>query len=275
MLITEQSFQNDVTYFRTIILNKIISIMNKLANKVALITGGSSGIGLATAKVFVEEGAEVIITGRNQDSLDKAVGELEHRVTGMISDTAQLADIEKLAAQLQSQGKPIDVLFLNAGIAKLVPIEQTDEAFYDETFNINVKGLYFTIKHLLPLMSEGTSIVINASINAYIGMPNSSVYAASKAAVISLARTLSGELVGKGIRVNAISPGPINTPIFGKMGMSPEQLEATATSIQQQVPMGRFGRPEEIAKAALFLASDDSSFVIGAELVADGGMSTL
>ena len=249
--------------------------MNKLANKVALITGGSSGIGLATAKVFVEEGAEVIITGRNQGSLDKAVGELEHRVTGMISDTAQLADIEKLAAQLQSQGKPIDVLFLNAGIAQLASIEQTSEALYDETFNINVKGLYFTIKHLLPLMGEGTSIVINASINAYIGMPNSSVYAASKAAVISLARTLSGELVGKGIRVNAISPGPINTPIFGKMGMSPEQLEATATSIQQQVPMGRFGRPEEIAKAALFLASDDSSFMIGAELVADGGMSTL
>ena len=249
--------------------------MKKLANKVALITGGSSGIGLATAKVFAEEGAEVIITGRNQESLDKAVGELEHRVTGMVSDTAQLADIEKLAAELRSQGKQIDVLFLNAGIAKLAPIEQTDEALYDETFNINVKGLYFTIKHLLPLMGEGTSIVINASINAYIGMPNSSVYAASKAAVISMARTLSGELVGRGIRVNAISPGPINTPIFGKMGMSPEQLEATATSIQQQVPMGRFGHPEEIAKAALFLASDDSSFVIGAELVADGGMSTL
>ena len=249
--------------------------MKKLANKVALITGGSSGIGLATAKVFAEEGAEVIITGRNQESLDKAVGELEHRVIGIISDTAQLADIEKLAAELRSQGKQVDVLFLNAGIAKLAPIEQTDEAFYDETFNINVKGLYFTIKHLLPLMGEGTSIVINASINAYIGMPNSSVYAASKAAVISLARTLSGELVSRGIRVNAISPGPINTPIFGKMGMSPEQLEATATGIQQQVPMGRFGHPEEIAKAALFLASDDSSFVIGAELVADGGMSTL
>ncbi len=249
--------------------------MKKLLNKVALITGGSSGIGLATAKVFAEEGAEVIITGRNQESLDKAVGELDHQVTGMISDTAQLADIEKLAAQLQSQGKRIDVLFLNAGIAQLAPIEQTSEALYDETFNINVKGLYFTIKHLLPLMGEGTSIVINASINAYIGMPNSSVYAASKAAVISMARTLSGELVGRGIRVNAISPGPINTPIFGKMGMSPEQLEATATSIQQQVPMGRFGRPEEIAKAALFLASDDSSFMIGAELVADGGMSTL
>ncbi len=167
------------------------------------------------------------------------------------------------------------MLFLNAGIAKLAPIEQTDEAMYDETFNINVKGLYFTVKHLLPLMGEGTSIIINASINANIGMPNSSVYAASKAAVISLARTLSGELVNRGIRVNALSPGPINTPIFSKMGMSPEQLEATATSIQQQVPMGRFGRPEEIAKAALFLASDDSSFVIGAELVADGGMSTL
>ncbi|MGB3848683.1 MAG: SDR family oxidoreductase [Tunicatimonas sp.] len=249
--------------------------MKKLENKVALITGGSSGIGLATAKVFAEEGAEVIITGRGQESLDKAVGELDHQVTGIVSDTAQLADIEKLAAQLQSQGKQIDVLFLNAGIAQLAPIEQTSEALYDETFNINVKGLYFTVKHLLPLMGEGTSIVINASINAYIGMPNSSVYAASKAAVISMARTLSGELVGRGIRVNALSPGPINTPIFGKMGMSPEQLEATASSIQQQVPMGRFGRPEEIAKAALFLASDDSSFVIGAELVADGGMSTL
>ncbi|MGB3780952.1 MAG: SDR family NAD(P)-dependent oxidoreductase, partial [Tunicatimonas sp.] len=211
--------------------------MKKLANKVALITGGSSGIGLATAKVFAEEGAEVIITGRNQESLDKAVGELDHQVTGMISDTAQLADIEKLAAQLQSQGKQIDVLFLNAGIAKLAPIEQTDEALYDETFNINVKGLYFTVKHLLPLMGEGTSVIINASINAYIGMPNSSVYAASKAAVISLARTLSGELVDRGIRVNALSPGPINTPIFSKMGMTEEQLQQTATSIQQQVPM--------------------------------------
>lgn len=249
--------------------------MNKLANKVALITGGSSGIGLATAKAFAEEGAEVIITGRNQKSLDKAIGELGHQVTGIVSDTAQLADIENLAAKLQSQGKRIDVLFLNAGIAKLVPIEQTDEALYDETFNINVKGLYFTVKHLLPLMGEGTSIIINASINANIGMPNSSVYAASKAAVISLARTLSGELVSRGIRVNALSPGPINTPIFSKMGMSEEQLQQTAASIQQQVPMGRFGRPEEIAKAALFLASDDSSFVIGAELVADGGMSTL
>ncbi len=249
--------------------------MKKLVNKVALITGGSSGIGLATAKVFAEEGAEVIITGRNQESLDKAIGELDHQVIGIISDTAQLADIEKLAAELQSQGKHIDVLFLNAGVAKLAPIEQTDEALYDETFNINVKGLYFTIKHLLRLMGEGTSIIINASINANIGMPNSSVYAASKAAVISMARTLSGELVGRGIRVNAVSPGPINTPIFGKMGMSEEQLQQTATSIQQQVPMGRFGRPEEIAKAALFLASDDSSFIIGAELVADGGMSTL
>ena len=249
--------------------------MGKLENKVAVITGGNSGIGFTTAQTFAEEGAEVIITGRNQESLDQAVAELGGRVTAIKSDVAQLPDIEKLAAELKSRGKHVDVLFLNAGIAKLAPIEQTDETLYDETFDINVKGLYFTIKHLLPLMGEGTSIVINASINAYIGMPNSSVYAASKAAVISLARTLSGELVDRGIRVNAISPGPINTPIFGKMGMSAEQLEATATGIQQQIPMGRFGRPEEIAKAALFLASEDSSFVIGAELVADGGMSTL
>ena len=245
--------------------------MGKLENKVAVVTGGNSGIGFTTAQTFAEEGAEVVITGRNQESLDKAVAELGGRVTAIKSDASQLGDIKKLASELTSRGKKVDVLFLNAGIAKLAPISQTDEAFYDETFDINVKGLYFTIKHLLPLMGEGTSIVINA----YIGMPNSSVYAASKAAVISMARTLSGELVGKGIRINALSPGPINTPIFGKMGMSAEQLEATAAGIQQQVPMGRFGTPKEIAQAALFLASDDSSFVIGAELVADGGMSTL
>lgn len=249
--------------------------MSKLANKVAVVTGGNSGIGFTTARTFLAEGAEVIITGRNPEALDKAVAELGEGASAIVSDASKTSDIEKLAMELQSQGKRVDVLFLNAGIAKLAPIEQTDEALYDETFNINVKGLYFTVKHLLPLMGEGTSIVINASINAYIGMPNSSVYAASKAAVISMARTLSGELVGRGIRVNALSPGPINTPIFGKMGMSAEQLEATAAGIQQQVPMGRFGTPEEIAKAALFLASEDSSFVIGAELVADGGMSTL
>lgn len=249
--------------------------MSKLANKVAIVTGGNSGIGFTTARTFLAEGAEVIITGRNPEALDKAVAELGEGASAIVSDASKLSDIEKLVSELQSQGKRVDVLFLNAGIAKLAPIEQTDEALYDETFDINVKGLYFTVKHLLPLMGEGTSIVINASINAYIGMPNSSVYAASKAAVISMARTLSGELVGRGIRVNALSPGPINTPIFGKMGMSAEQLEATAAGIQQQVPMGRFGTPEEIAKAALFLASEDSSFVIGAELVADGGMSTL
>ena len=249
--------------------------MSKLANKVAVVTGGNSGIGFTTARTFLEEGAKVIITGRNPESLQKAVAELGDGVSSIVADAAKLPDIEKLASELQSQGKKVDVLFLNAGIAKFAPIEQTNEALYDETFDINVKGLYFTIKHLLPLMGEGTSIVINASINAYIGMPNSSVYAASKAAVISMARTLSGELVGRGIRVNAVSPGPINTPIFGKMGLPEDQLQEMATGIQQQVPMGRFGTPEEIAKAALFLASEDSSFVIGAELVADGGMSTL
>ena len=249
--------------------------MSKLASKVAIITGGNSGIGFTTAKTFAEEGAEVIITGRNQESLDKAVAELGGKVTAIKSDAAQIADIERLASELKSQGKRVDVLFLNAGVAKFAPLEQIDEALYDETFNINVKGLFFTVKHLLPLMGEGTSIIINASINAYIGTPTSSIYAASKAAVISLARTLSGELVERGIRVNAISPGPVNTPIFGKMGMPDEQMQEMAEGIRQQIPMKRFGRPEEIAQAALFLASDDSSFVIGAELIADGGMSTL
>jgi NAD(P)-dependent dehydrogenase (short-subunit alcohol dehydrogenase family) len=249
--------------------------MKRLENKVTLITGGSSGIGFTTAQTFAQEGAEVIITGRNQEALNKTVAELGSQVTAIQSDTGKLDDIKRLADELQSKGKRVDVLFLNAGVAKFAPLEQVDEAFYDEMFDINVKGLYFTVKHLLPLMGEGTSIIINASINAYLGMPASSIYAATKAAVISMARTLSGELVERGIRVNAISPGPIETPIFGKMGMSEEQQQEMAAGIQQQVPMGRFGRPEEIAKAALFLASDDSSFVIGAELVADGGMSTL
>ncbi len=249
--------------------------MTKLSGKVAVITGGNSGIGLATAKEFIQQGAKVIITGRDQEKVDQALAELGVGASGIVSDTADLGAIDQLAAKLASDYGKIDVLFLNAGVAWLAPIEAVDEAFFDRTFNTNVKGLYFTVQKLLPLFTSGGSIILNTSINANIGMPNTTVYAASKAAVVSLARTLSGELVGRGIRVNAISPGPINTPIFSKMGMSDDQIQAVAQQIQSQIPMNRFGKPEEIAKTAAFFASDDSSFIIGAELVADGGMSTL
>jgi NAD(P)-dependent dehydrogenase (short-subunit alcohol dehydrogenase family) len=191
------------------------------------------------------------------------------------ADVAKLADIDKLFAAVRAKFGRIDVLFVNAGIGKFVPFEAVTEELYDTVLDINLKGAYFTIQKALPLLADGASIVLNASINAHIGMANSSVYAASKAALISLARTLSAELVGRNIRVNVISPGPVTTPIFGRMGLAPEALEQTLQSVASQVPMKRFGRPEEIAKAALFLASSDSSFLLGSEIVADGGMSQL
>jgi NAD(P)-dependent dehydrogenase (short-subunit alcohol dehydrogenase family) len=249
--------------------------MGKLEGKMALITGGNSGIGLATAKEFKEQGARVIITGRDQQTLDDAKRELDDGVLAIRSDTSSLAEIDKLFSAVKDKFGHIDVLFINAGIAKFVPFADVTEEFFDATMDINFKGAYFTIQKALPLLNDNASIVLNASINAYIGMPNSSVYAASKAALITLARTLSAELVGRGIRVNVVSPGPVTTPIFGRLGLPPEALDEIANNIQAQVPMKRFGRPEEIAKAALFLASDDSSFLLGTEIVADGGMSQL
>jgi NAD(P)-dependent dehydrogenase (short-subunit alcohol dehydrogenase family) len=249
--------------------------MNRLENKTAVITGGNSGIGLATAKAFIAEGARVLITGRNGDSVQKALAELGSQATGIVSDTANMKDIATLRAQVAAVFPAVDILFLNAGVAKLGPIESVDEAAFDEQFNINVKGSYFTIQQLLPLMREGTSVVLNTSINAHIGMANASVYSASKAAQLTLIRTLSAELLDRKIRVNAISPGPVATPLYDKLGMPEEQKEATANSIQSLVPLGRFGRPEEIARIAVFFASDDSSYLLGAELIADGGMSTL
>lgn len=250
--------------------------MGKLENKVAVITGGNSGIGLATAQEFLKEGAKVIITGRNEKSIQEAVASLGEGASGVIADVSKLEDLRELPQKISEKADKIDILFVNAGIAKFAPIGQVDEAFFDDQFDVNVKGAYFTIQHLLPLFNEkGGSIILNASISANIGMPNSSVYAATKAALISLGRTLSAELIERGIRVNTISPGPITTPIYGKLGLPEEQLNEMAGSMQNQVPMKRFGNPEEIAKVATFFASDDSSFVLGVELVADGGMSTL
>ncbi len=249
--------------------------MNRLENKVAVITGGNSGIGFATAKLFIAEGAKVIITGRRQDAVDKAVEELGDQAAGIVSDTGSMQDINKLRAQVAAIHPSIDILFLNAGVAKFIAIETADEAIFDEQFNINVKGSYFTIQQLLPLMKDGSSIVLNTSINAHIGMPNAAIYAASKAAQLTLIRNLSAELLGRKIRVNAVSPGPVSTPLYDKFGMSEEQRSATASNILSQIPIGRFGTTDEIAKIVLFFASDDSSYLLGAELIADGGMATL
>ena len=249
--------------------------MGKLEGKVAVITGGNSGIGLATAKVFKEQGARVVITGRDQQTLDEARRAIGGDVLAVRSETSSLTEIDKLFVQVKERFGKIDVLFVNAGVGKFAPVEAVTEEFFDSIMDINFKGAYFTIQKSLPLLNPNASIVLNASIVANMGLANSSVYAASKAALITLARTLSAELVGRGIRVNVVSPGPVETPILGRMGMPPEVLAETTKSLEAQVPMKRFGRAEEIAKTVLFLASEDSSFLLGTEIVADGGMSQL
>jgi NAD(P)-dependent dehydrogenase (short-subunit alcohol dehydrogenase family) len=249
--------------------------MKRLQHKTALITGGNSGIGFATAKEFIEQGAKVIITGRKQAALDEAKRQLGDEVATILSDTEKMEDIGHLADQVKQLTGSIDIVFINAGIGKFSPIESVTEAHFDEQFNINVKGAFFTIQQLLPLMNDGGSIILNTSINAHIGMPGASVYSATKAAVITFARTLSAELLSRKIRVNAISPGPVKTAILGKTGLTTEQVDGFKSELATKVPLGRMGDPEEIAKIATFFASDDSTFVLGAELIADGGMATL
>jgi NAD(P)-dependent dehydrogenase (short-subunit alcohol dehydrogenase family) len=249
--------------------------MEKLANKTALITGGNSGIGFATAKDFIEQGAQVIITGRNQKALDEAKNELGDSVHTILSDTGKIEEVYQLLPKVKNIFPALDILFINAGIGKFAALEEVTEAQYDEQFNINVKGAYFTIQQLLPIINDGGSIILNTSINAHIGMAHASVYSATKAALITLARTLSAELLHRRIRVNAISPGPVTTPILGKVGLPADQLDGLRSDIKSKVPLGRFGNPEEIARIATFFASEDSSFVLGAELIADGGMATL
>lgn len=250
--------------------------MRKLENQVAVITGGSTGIGLATAKTFLAQGAKVVITGRTQETLDAAVAEInDQNLTAIQSDTSKLDQIDSLVASIKDQFGTIDVLFANAGIAWFAPIEMSDEAFFDAHFNTNVKGLFFTIQKLLPITKEGGRIVLNASAVIHKGFENSAVYSATKGAVRSFARTLSSELAPRKIRVNVVSPGPIETPIYNKMGMSEEQMQGMAESMTAMVPMNRFGASEEVAKVALFLASEDSSFVIGEEILVDGGIATI
>lgn len=251
--------------------------MKRLQNKTALITGGNSGIGLATAKDFINEGATVIITARSQQAVDAAVQELGPKARGIALDVSDMKQLGGLTEKLRSITDVLDVVFINAGIAKFFPIESAQEQQFDEQFNVNVKGAYFSIQQALPLMGQGGSIVLNTSINAHLGMPNASVYSATKAAFLSLVRTLSAELLPRGIRVNAVSPGPVATPLHtaGKMGITDEQIKGMGESILSAIPLGRFGRPEEVARTVTFFASDDSSFILGAELIVDGGMATL
>lgn len=249
--------------------------MNRLKAKKALITGGTTGIGLETARRFLAEGARIAITGKNASTLANAAKELGPDALVIESDASDAAAQKNLAKQLGDEFGRIDILFANAGIVDMRPIEQIEPEAFDHSFAINVKGPYFLIQALLPIFSNPASIVLNTSVNAHIGMPNTSVYAATKAALQSLARTLSGELIARGIRVNAVSPGPISTPLYGKLGFSQDQLSAVAESIRKQVPAGRFGEASEIANAVVFLASDESAFTVGAELMIDGGMGTL
>jgi len=245
----------------------------KLEGKVAVITGGSSGIGLATAKAFVDEGAYVFITGRRQSELDSAVKYIERNVTAVRGDVSNLADLDHLYETVRKQKGRIDVLFANAGVGELAPLGAISEAHFDKIFNINVKGLLFTVQKALPLFKDGGSILLNASVAASKGMDAFSVYSATKAAVRSFARSWTSDLKSRKIRVNAISPGPIETPIFNTMGLTTEQITGFKTGVVSSVPLGRFGNPNELAKAALFLASDDSSYITGIELFVDGGMA--
>ncbi|HEY4382226.1 MAG TPA: SDR family oxidoreductase [Acidobacteriaceae bacterium] len=247
--------------------------MDRLKGKRALITGGTSGIGLEAARQFVAEGARVAITGTNPATIAAAQKELGDGVVVLAADAGDVAAQKTLAQAVGEAFGGLDVLVVNAGVAVLKPVADWDEAAYDRQMAINVKGPFFLIQALLPLFANPASIVINGSVNAHIGMPNTSVYGASKAAIVSMARTLSGELIGRGIRVNVVSPGPISTPLYGKLGFSDADLKTVSASIQSQVPAGRFGTPSEIAKAFVFLASDESAFTVGGELLIDGGMS--
>jgi NAD(P)-dependent dehydrogenase (short-subunit alcohol dehydrogenase family) len=250
--------------------------MKKLEGKVALITGGSSGIGLATAQCFVAEGAYVFITGRRQEELDAAVKLIGQQVTGVQGDVANLADLDRLYEQVRQQKGHLDIVFANAGGSNgMAPLGAITEEHFDKVFNTNVRGMLFTVQKALPLLRDGSSIILTASTTGSKGAAAFSVYSASKAAVRSFARTWTMDLQARKIRVNALSPGPTETPAQTRMGDTPAKKQFIKEYIIANVPMGRFGQPEETAKAALFLASDDSSFITGIELFVDGGVAQI
>jgi NAD(P)-dependent dehydrogenase (short-subunit alcohol dehydrogenase family) len=247
--------------------------MGKLDGKIALVTGANSGIGLATAKRFVNEGAYVFITGRRDAELDAAAKAIGKNVAGVQGDVSNLGDLDRLFARIKQDKGRLDVLFANAGSAKYAPLGTITEEFYESIFNVNIKGVLFSVQKALPLMPDGASIVLNASVVGSKGLPSNSVYAATKAAVRSFARTWTTDLKSRRIRVNAVSPGPIDTPGLRELMGSNEEGQQRLKMISGNVPLGRLGTPDEIAKAVVFLASDDSSYVTGIELFVDGGFA--
>jgi NAD(P)-dependent dehydrogenase (short-subunit alcohol dehydrogenase family) len=247
----------------------------KLAGKIALVTGGTAGIGLATAQRFVAEGAFVFITGRRQAELDAAVQALGDQVFGIQGDVSNLADLDRAIATIKEQKGRLDVLFANAGIAELAPLDAVTEAQYDRQFDINVKGTFFTVQKALPLLPDGATIVLMSSIVGIKGFESNSVYSATKAAIRSLARTLTADLKARRIRVNAISPGLIDTPAVNAVASSPEETAQFKAQVVSVTPLGRIGDADEIAKAVVFLTSDDSSYITGAELFVDGGIAQI
>ncbi|MDZ4764187.1 MAG: SDR family oxidoreductase [Chloroflexota bacterium] len=245
----------------------------RLVGKVAVVTGGNSGIGLAVACEFHAQGAQVVISGRDPNTLREAAAQIGGDVLAIEADVRDLAALTRMFETVKAERGQIDVLFVNAGIARMGSLSETTESMFDEVMDINFKGAYFTIQKALPILNDGASIILNGSVNASVGFPNLSVYSASKAALHSLARTLTADLIARGIRVNTLTIGPINTPLFGKLGVPADALQAFAGVVQGRIPVKRFGAPEEVAKAALFLATSDSSFVVGSELATDGGLS--
>jgi len=246
--------------------------MKRLEGKVAVVTGGNSGIGLATAKRLQEEGAKVAISGRNRKTLDEASKTIGNGVLTVQADVAELGEVEKFYGEISRKLGKIDVLFVNAGVAKFVPLADTSEKVFDEQFDINIRGAYFTIQKALPLLNDGASIILNTSVVGSKGFAGASAYAATKAALRSLARTAATELADRGIRVNTVAPGPIETPIFERTGLPKEALDDFAKEAVSKIPLKRFGQPEEVAGVVAFLASKDASYITGVEINVDGGM---
>ncbi|MGA7852365.1 MAG: SDR family oxidoreductase [Candidatus Acidiferrales bacterium] len=249
--------------------------LNRLEGKVAVVTGGNSGIGLAAAKRLKDEGARVAISGRSKKTLDEAVKILGKDALAVQADVSKLGEIDKLFAAVSEKVGKIDVLFVNAGVAKFVPLNAVTEEHYDEIFDIDAKGAYFTIQKALPYLNDGASIILNTSVAGQKGLANGTVYSATKAALRSFARSVAAELVGRNIRVNAVAPGPIETPIFGRTGLSKEAVDDFAKGIVSMVPMKRLGKPEEVAGVVAFLASPDASYITGVEINVDGGMGQI
>lgn len=245
--------------------------MFRLQGKRTLITGGTSGIGLETARRFLAEGARVVVTGNHPDRLAAAQAELGKDVLVLRADSASVGEQQRLALAVADHYGQLDVAFLNAGISVWMPVEEWTEEMFDRSFDINVKGPYFLMQALLPIFAHPASVVLNTSINAHVGAARSSVYASTKAALLNLSKTLSGELLERGIRVNAVSPGPVDTPLYDKLGIPAAYREQVNHDILATIPSGRFGTPEEVAKAVLYLASDESRWTVGSEIVVDGG----